>query len=101
MSELEKYADQLELKKMIIAMMLSALGFLIAFQWRDVLKETIELFLPPGEGLLYKWIATFIFTLIAATLAIILVKIQKMNIIPDKYEPHKRIAKELEKKLKK
>ena len=101
MGELEQYADQLELKKIIITMMLSALGFIVAFQWRDVMKETIELFLPPGEGLVYKWFAALIFTLIAAGIAIVLVKIQKMNIIPDEYEPQKRLAKEIAKRARK
>ena len=101
MVKLEEYAEQLEIKKMVITMMLGALGFIVAFQWRDVMKETIELFLPPGEGLIYKWGAAIAFTIMAGVLAIILVKVQKMNIIPDKYEPQKIIAHEIRKKIKK
>lgn len=101
MRTLEEYADSLEIKKIITSMMLSALGFIVAFQWRDVIKETIEVFLPPGEGMLYKWLAAIVFTLIAAGFAIILVKIHKANIIPDNYEPQKRLAKELKKRVKK
>ncbi len=90
---LQEHAEEMSIKKIMITMMLSALGFIIAFQWRDVIKETIELFVPGGEGLIYKWIAAFVFTLIGALLAIILVKLQRVNIIPDKYEPHKRLLK--------
>ena len=35
------------------------------------------------------------FTVIAAIIAIVLVKVQKANIIPDKYEPQKIAAKKL------
>lgn len=98
MTNIEEYADKLEIKKMVITMMLSALGFVVAFQWRDVIKETIEVFLPPGEGLAWKWIAALIFTLIGAGLAIILVKVQKMNLVPDEWEPQKRLAYEIRKR---
>ncbi len=98
---LEKYAEEMELKKIVITMMLSALGFVVAFQWRDVIKETIEVFLPAGEGLIWKWFGAIAFTLIGAGMAVALIKIQKMNIIPDKYEPQKRLAKELKKRKKK
>ena len=97
MSDLEKYADRLEIKKLVISMMLTALGFIIAFQWRDVIKETIEVFFPPGEGLTYKWIAALVFTMVGAVVAMILVKIQKANIIPDKYEPQKLLAEKMRK----
>lgn len=100
MSDLEKYADKLEIKKIIITMILTALGFVVAFQWRDVIKETIEVFLPPGEGLGWKWIGALAFTIIGAVLAIVLVKIQKMNLVPDKWEPQKRLASELRKRKK-
>jgi len=85
---------------MVITLMLSALGFIVAFQWRDVIKETIELFLPPGEGLIYKWGVALAFTLLAAGLAIVLVKVQRMDIIPDKYEPQKRLVHEIRKRRK-
>ena len=78
-------------------MMLTALGFIVAFQWRDVIKETIEILLPPGEGLIYKWFAALAFTIIAAVFAIVLVRIHKADIVPDKYEPHKRLLKKKKK----
>ncbi len=98
MADFTEYADKLEVKKMVISMMLTALAFVVAFQWRDVIKETIELILPPGEGMIYKWFAAIAFTLIAAGIAIVLVKVQKMNIVPDHLEPQKRVAMELEKR---
>ena len=101
MSDLEEYANQLEIKKMIISMMLTALAFVVAFQWRDVMKETIEMVLPPGEGLIYKWLVAVGFTLVAAGFAVVLVKVQKMNIIPDHLEPQKVAAKKLANRKKK
>ena len=98
MAEFTEYAEKLEIKKMVISMMLTALAFVVAFQWRDVIKETIELALPPGEGMAYKWMATIGFTLIAAGVAIVLVKVQKMNLVPDHLEPQKRVAMELKKR---
>ncbi len=101
MADFTEYAEKLEIKKMVISMMLTALAFVVAFQWRDVIRETIDYFLPPGEGITYKWLAAFGFTVLGAVIAIVLVKIQKMNIVPDQYEPQKRLAMELRKKRKK
>jgi len=98
MADFTEHAEKLEVKKMVISMILTALAFVVAFQWRDVIKETIELVLPPGEGMVYKWLVAIAFTLVAAGLAIVLVKIQKMNIVPDHLEPQKRLAMELKKK---
>jgi hypothetical protein len=86
MPKFEEQVAQLDVKKIVITMILSALGFLVAFQWRDVIKETIETFMPPGEGLAYKYLVTFAITIIAVIITFILIKIQKANIIPDKYE---------------
>jgi len=95
MRSLEEYAEEMEIKKIITSMMMSALAFIVAFQWRDVIKETIEVVLPPGEGLGYKWLAAVIFTLIAAGFAMLLVRIHKANIVPDHLEPQKIAAKKI------
>ena len=98
MRSLEEYAEEMEIKKIITSMMMSALAFIVAFQWRDVIRETIDVFLPHGEGLIYKWFGAVAFTVIAAGFAILLIKIHKANIVPDHLEPHKRVAMELKKK---
>lgn len=98
MAGIEEYAEKMEVKKIVVTMILTALGFVIAFQWRDVIKETIEMFIPGGEGLIYKWIAAILFTILGAIIAIVLIKVQKMDIIPDKYES--KLKEKMRKKLK-
>ncbi|MFQ6020785.1 MAG: DUF5654 family protein [Candidatus Aenigmatarchaeota archaeon] len=91
---IEKELKTLNIKTIITTMILSALGFLVAFQWRDVIKETIELMIPAGEGLLYKYAVAILITIIAVVVTFILIRFQQANIIPDKYEE------KLKKKLK-
>ncbi|MBU3905276.1 MAG: hypothetical protein KJ906_03965 [Nanoarchaeota archaeon] len=98
MSELEQYAEDMEFKKVIITLVVSSFGFLLALYWRDVLRETIEIFLPPGEGLIYKYIIAIGITIFISVLVMVLLKIQKMDIIPDNYEPQKRIVYEIRKR---
>ena len=86
MASFEEQAASLNIKGIIITMILSALGFLVALSWRDVIKETIEMFLPKGEGLIWKYISAISITIIAVIATIILIKLQKADIIPDEYE---------------
>ncbi|HDD45949.1 MAG TPA: hypothetical protein ENG42_00590 [Candidatus Aenigmarchaeota archaeon] len=86
MAKFEEEVEKLNIKGIIITMVLSALGFLVAFSWRDAIKETIELFLPKSEGLLWKYISAIIITAIAVITSYILIKLQRANIVPDKYE---------------
>ncbi len=86
MANFEEEAAKLNVKNIIVTMILSAFGFLVALQWRDVIKDTIDTIMPVGEGLYYKYLAAIIVTIIAVIVTYILVKIQKIDIIPDKYE---------------
>jgi len=82
----EKELKSLNVKTIVTTMILSALGFLVAFQWRDVIKETIEMMIPAGEGLIYKYAVAILITIIAVVITFVLIKFQQANIIPDKYE---------------
>ena len=96
MVEFEKHAASLDIKTIVITMILSALGFLTAFQWRDAIKETIDLLVPSGEGLVYTYVAAIFVTVIAVIVTFVLVKLQNIDIIPDKYE--ERVKKKMKRK---
>ena len=86
MANFEEHAAKLDIKGIVVTMILSAFGFLVALQWRDAIKITIDTFLPAGEGLLYTYFAAIIVTVIAVIVTFVLIKVQQMNIIPDRYE---------------
>jgi hypothetical protein len=86
MAKFEEHAARLDIKSMIITMVLSALGFLVALAWRDAIQQSIELFVPRGEGLAYTYLAAIVVTIIAAAVTFVLIRLQKIDIIPDRYE---------------
>jgi len=96
MADFEEHAAKLDIKSIVITMILSAFGFLVALQWRDAIKDTIDLFVPKGEGLVYTYTAAILVTVIAVVVTYVLVKIQKTNLIPDRYE--EKVRKKLKKK---
>ncbi len=59
---MEKLKMLLTLETAIIA----AFTIAIAFVWKDVIIETIEHFVPPGEDLLVKYIVAILATVIMA-----------------------------------
>lgn len=95
MAKFEEHAAHLDIKSIVITMILSALGFLTAFQWRDAIKETINLFVPQGEGLFYTYLVAVVVTIVAVAVTFVLIRLQKMNIIPDHYQ--KKIKKKIKK----
>ena len=94
----EEAATHFSIKTIVITMVMSAFGFLVALQWRDVIKETIDTFIPAGEGLVYSYFAAILVTIIAVIATFVLIKLQRINIIPEKYEIHKKVAKRLNKR---
>ena len=100
MTDLEKAAKEFKIKEIIITMILSSFGFLLALQWRAVIKDTIDTIIPQGEGLLYEYMVAILLTIIVVIVTYILVRIKRTELIPDKYEPQKILVKEI-KKLKK
>ncbi len=86
MASFEEHAANMQLKGLVITMILSALGFLVALQWRDAISATIDVLIPAGEGLTYTYMATGLVTIIAVVMAFVLIRIQQANLIPDRYE---------------
>ena len=84
MATFEQAAAEFRIKSIIITMILSALGFLVALQWRDTIQETINRLIPPGEGLLYSYTVSIAMTIGAVIVTYILLKIEKTNLIPEK-----------------
>ena len=82
----EEHAASLDIKGIVITMILSALGFLVALQWRDAIKSTIDILVPAGEGLTYTYTATILVTVIAVIATFVLIKLKDVDIFPDKYE---------------
>ena len=82
----EEHAENLDLKGLVITMVLSALGFLVALQWRDAIKATIDAFVPVGEGLTYTYTATIAVTIVAVVITYILIKLKSADLFPDRYE---------------
>lgn len=86
MAKFEEHAESFDIKSVVITMILSAFGFLVALAWRDAIQQTIDLFVPAGEGLSYTYFAAILVTVIAVIVTFILIKIQKTDLVPDKYE---------------
>jgi len=98
MVKFEEAAAELNIKSIFITLIVSALGFLVALQWRDVIKETILTFIPKTNSLLYNYGVTVAITIAAVVVTYVLMKIQQKNIIPDIVqirvkEAPKRVAK--------
>jgi hypothetical protein len=86
MVNIEKQAEQFNVKGIVITMILSAVGFLTALTWRDAIKITIDEFVPAGEGLTYTYYSAILVTLFAIMITYILIKVRNANIVPDRYE---------------
>jgi len=82
-TEFEQAAAKFRIKSIIITMILSALGFLVALQWKDSIKETIDLLIPAGEGLLYSYAVSIGLTVFAVIVTYILLRVEKMDLIPE------------------
>lgn len=84
MAKFEEEAAKFNIKTIVITMILSSFGFLVAMSWRDAIKGTIEIFIPKQESLIYIYFAAFLITTIAVVVTYILVKLQKIDILPEK-----------------
>lgn len=86
MADFEAAAAELNIKNIVITMILSAFGFLVALAWRDAIQQTIDLLVPAGEGLTYTWVAAITVTIIAVLITFVLIKLRNADLIPDRYE---------------
>ncbi len=82
-TKFEQAAAEFRIKSIIITMILSALGFLVALQWRDTIQETINRLIPPGEGLLYSYTVSIAITIGVVIVTYILLKVEKMDLVPE------------------
>ena len=80
MDEFEKAVGELKLKDIVVSSILTGLGFLVALTWRDAIQQTINFFVPTGDGLLYLYLAAIIVTGVAVAIGYILVRLQKLNL---------------------
>ncbi|MBI4020939.1 MAG: hypothetical protein HY369_01720 [Candidatus Aenigmarchaeota archaeon] len=79
----EEHVRKGDIKALVITMIMSALGFLVALQWRDAIQLTIERVVPQGEGLAYTYVASAVVTVVAVVVALVLIRVQKVDIIPE------------------
>ena len=82
-TKFEQAAAEFKIKSIMVTMILSAIGFLVALQWRDTIRETIDKLIPPGEGLLYSYTVSIAITIGAVIVTYILLKIEKTDLIPE------------------
>ena len=75
----EEQFKRLDIKSIMITSIMTALAFVVGLFWRDAISETINKIVPPGEGLIYKYIAAVIATIIVAIIGYIVVKAQNFN----------------------
>ena len=93
MATFEEEAEKGNIKNIVIMMILSALGFLVALAWRDAIQKSIEQWVPAREGLSYMYLVATLVTVIAVVISYILIKIQKANIVPDQWEERLKVRK--------
>ncbi len=65
MATIEERAQELDFKGVMLALIISALGFVAALFWRDAIQEAIDRLVPPGEGLAYSFGVAIVVTAIA------------------------------------
>ena len=76
----EESVRKLDLKSVMVGSILAALGFLVAFSWRDFIQHILNTFIPPSDNLFYQFLATMIITLMALFLGYVIVKISQKSI---------------------
>lgn len=61
----EDKAKELDIKGVMLGLVISSFSFVMALFWKDAIRETIDKFVPEGEGLIYMYIAAIIVTAIS------------------------------------
>jgi VanZ family protein len=79
------------IKSIIKTSIVTALTIATAFIWKDVIIETIELFLPPREELFYKFIAAVLSTvLVIITIYAVLKTESKAEVVIKRFKHKKK-----------
>ena len=76
----EEDVKKLDLKSVMVGSILGALGFLVAFSWRDFIQHILNTILPASDNLGYQFLVTMIITLVAVFLGYVIVKISEKSI---------------------
>lgn len=80
MGELEDSIQKMDFRAIVFAAIITALSFVVGLFWRDAITETINQFIPGGEGLLFKYLAAVIATIIVIIFAYVLIRAQNVRI---------------------
>jgi len=74
MTSLEEQIKQKDFFGIMVASIITALAFVAGLFWRDAVKDTINIILPKGQGLMYEYIAAIVATAFVIFVGYILVK---------------------------
>ena len=80
MVSFEEQAKKLDFRGLVIGSIITSLAFVVGLFWRDAIVDTINQFIPEGEGLVYKYITAIIATITVVILAYILLKSQQFKL---------------------
>ncbi|MFH1420376.1 MAG: DUF5654 family protein [Candidatus Aenigmatarchaeota archaeon] len=80
MAGLEEHAQKLDFRGLFVTSIITALAFVIGLFWRDAIIGTIDAVLPQGEGLIYKYVAAIVVTLIVVVIAYVLMHAQNIKV---------------------
>lgn len=94
-------AKDKKIKEVIRAGIITAFTFVTALIWRDVLVQSIEIFVPLGEELKYKFLLATIATLVLMLVIFIIMKTEsEVEYLWDKLNTHKKKINKLEEEIK-
>jgi hypothetical protein len=77
----EESAKAMDFKGVVLGLVISSFSFVMALFWRDAIRETINQFVPAGEGLAYLYYAAIIVTIISVLAIYVMAKYMQRSII--------------------
>ena len=77
---LEEKAKALDFRGFMVSAIITAMAFVCGLFWRDAISETIAVFTPAGEGILYSYVAAILATVFVVILAFVLMKTQTIKL---------------------
>ncbi len=80
MASIDEKAKALDIKGVILTLVVSSFGFVMALFWRDAVKEAITKLVPEGEGLMYSFAAAIAVTIICVVAIYIVSKYMSTSI---------------------
>lgn len=77
MANVEESAGEGKFFDVALTAVIAALSFVVGLFWRDAIVETINIFVPEGEGLLYRYLAAILVTVIVVVVIYLLSRFLK------------------------